>query len=328
VSILNGAFNNTVGPDEGSGDQAKRNIIAGNNGAGVLIDGPGTSFNTVASNFIGANASGMALPNSTGVQIQNGASDNTIGAASGSGSPIPNSVGAVPRAVGSAGEGGNVIANNTGNGISVAGTSSVGNLFSRNSIFNNGELGIDLVTVGQASNGVSLNDAPTSTGRGQRPQRRAELPRHLAGHLRERGRHGQISGTLRSRADRSYEIEIFNSSSPDPSTYGEGQSFLNSVAVTTDAQGTADFELLVAGPITSLSATAIDTSPATPRSSAPRARRSRPRFRSRSRPHSSPRTTARARRPELSRATLRLRARSPSRLRAATPQRPPSRPAW
>ena len=50
-----------------------------------------------------------------------------------------------------------------------------------------------------------------------------------------------VTGTLDSRPNTSFHIELFRTSSPDPSGHGEGQVYLGSVTVTTDAAGDATF---------------------------------------------------------------------------------------
>jgi hypothetical protein len=70
VSLDQGAHDNTVG----SG-----NVISGNN-TGVSIQNSGTRNNLVTGNNIGTNIDGdAAMPNNTGVDISNGAQDNTVG---------------------------------------------------------------------------------------------------------------------------------------------------------------------------------------------------------------------------------------------------------
>jgi CSLREA domain-containing protein len=77
VSISGGAQNNTIGGDTA----AERNVISGNIGDGVHIEGSGTTGNTVSGNYIGTNATGTAgLDNGfRGVYISGGAQNNTIG---------------------------------------------------------------------------------------------------------------------------------------------------------------------------------------------------------------------------------------------------------
>jgi hypothetical protein len=55
-----------------------------------------------------------------------------------------------------------------------------------------------------------------------------------------------ITGTLGSAADTTYMIEIFVNAVCNPTGYGEGEHFLASFAVTTDADGNAAFTLTVA----------------------------------------------------------------------------------
>lgn len=66
VWLHGGAGSNTIGPAGSSGG----NLISGNGGPGVLIDGSGTTYNTVRGNTIGTNRAGTAaLPNHDGVQV-------------------------------------------------------------------------------------------------------------------------------------------------------------------------------------------------------------------------------------------------------------------
>ena len=106
----------------GGSSPGERNIISGNNSAGVAMFGGGTNGNTVKGNFIGTDAAGTgALPNAIGVQI----------AQNPSGGPQNNSIG------GTATGEGNVIAYNTFYGVSVYGTDATGNSIRGNSIHSN-----------------------------------------------------------------------------------------------------------------------------------------------------------------------------------------------
>jgi hypothetical protein len=76
VYILDGAKSNKIGGTAAGW----RNLISGNNRAGVEMSGSGTSANTVAGNFIGTQKNGTAaLGNLTGVLIGGSATANTIG---------------------------------------------------------------------------------------------------------------------------------------------------------------------------------------------------------------------------------------------------------
>ena len=88
LALLGGVGGAGVYMDEGSADNlvggttpAARNIVAGFNDPAVYINGAGTSGNLVEGNFIGTNASGTAaIPNTgPGVELDSGASGNTIG---------------------------------------------------------------------------------------------------------------------------------------------------------------------------------------------------------------------------------------------------------
>ena len=50
-----------------------------------------------------------------------------------------------------------------------------------------------------------------------------------------------INGTLDSTPDTTFRIEFFGNSEQDASGFGEGETFLGSVDVTTDASGNASF---------------------------------------------------------------------------------------
>ncbi len=103
IYILNSA-NNNIGIN---------NIISGNNGDGVFIDGVGSTNNRVNGNFIGTDIAGnSSIGNGTnGVVIRN-ASNNIIG------SSVP------PFAVFPA----NIISGNTTNGVAITGGSASGNI--------------------------------------------------------------------------------------------------------------------------------------------------------------------------------------------------------
>ena len=76
-----GIFYNGVGHIIGGTNADGRNVISGNGGAGIWIDGTGVSNNILRGNFIGLNAAGTAgVSNAygTGVTVAGGASGNAI----------------------------------------------------------------------------------------------------------------------------------------------------------------------------------------------------------------------------------------------------------
>ena len=81
VKIDGGAARNLVGTNgDGVGDDAERNVIAGNQWDGVFIAGTGTNDNVVAGNNIGVDVSGInPLGNNYGVRIDQGSQSNIVG---------------------------------------------------------------------------------------------------------------------------------------------------------------------------------------------------------------------------------------------------------
>ena len=126
------------------------NVIADSGTAGIHLVTANSVGNVVQGNWIGTNSAGaVGLGNrSTGLTIQNGASGNLIG-------------GTAPGA-------GNVIAGNATDGVRVGDAVTINNSIRVNSIYANGELGIDL-----GNDGVTANDAADADAG---PNGRHELP--------------------------------------------------------------------------------------------------------------------------------------------------------
>jgi hypothetical protein len=125
VVISYGANNNTIGGTT----LAKRNVISGNGGRGIHINGPSTDDNQVLGNFIGVDITGsIPLSNSLGgIQIWDSARNNTIG---------PN----------------NIIANNGLEGIRIYGADTDFNIFTQNSIYAHTNYNISLPFTPDGSN--------------------------------------------------------------------------------------------------------------------------------------------------------------------------------
>jgi titin len=284
VEIDSGASDNVVGA---STPQA-RNIISGNGGNGVQIHDPATQFNVVEGNFIGTDATGtIALGNTFGgVNLANGASANTIGgtqAGSGnlvSGNPhngvnidggsgnlvqgnligtdasgtasLPNAFHGVSIGISASASDNrverNVIAHNGLDGVIVA--QGVNNAISRNSVFSNGGLGIDL-----GGDGVTLNDpGDADTG----PNNLQNFP-VLTSALVSPGRL-VVRGTIDTPSPQTVVLEFFANPVPvpggDPSGYGEGAVFLGTATPAPDGSFTAVLPSVASG--TLISATATD----------------------------------------------------------------------
>ena len=201
------------------------NVISGNQ-TGVQLAGSG---NTIQGNLIGLNALGTSpLPN-TAQGISVGFGNNIIG--------------------GTQNGAANKIALNGGPGITVFfGT---GNSIRGNSIFANGELGIDL---GQT--GVTPNDATDSDSG---PNNLQNFP--LLTSVQANGGNTTIQGTLKSTPNTTFQIDFYSNSAIDPSGNGEGALYFNSAPVNTNANGDATINVTFSTPLAAgrvITATATD----------------------------------------------------------------------
>jgi parallel beta-helix repeat protein len=80
--LLNNAANNTIGGDRaiGAGPLGQGNLISGNSYAGMQLQNPGTTNNTILGNFIGTDLTGTSADgNTNGGIVILGASQNVIG---------------------------------------------------------------------------------------------------------------------------------------------------------------------------------------------------------------------------------------------------------
>lgn len=255
------------------------NVIVGN-GGGISVH---SNHNTLTGNFIGVTADGVAQPNYSGIFIvgddnqiglpgdgnvisgntHNGLSfryshgntvrGNVIGGDAGGTTAIPNGrvgiyIADVEVVIGGLGSGegniiygngssgiylgntaldtliaGNVIAENGADGIVVASAAPETYTFTQNSIYNNGELGIE---TNRADDHI------------------AEL---------ERASRTSISGTVDCAG---CTVELFQAA-PDPTGYGEGQTYLGET--TTGADGTFTFEFSGLEVCDEITATVTDT---------------------------------------------------------------------
>jgi uncharacterized repeat protein (TIGR01451 family) len=209
ANTLDGVFvNSGSGTVIGGTTSAARNVISGNRN-GVQISSAGTN-NQIRGNFIGTSAGGTS-------GIGNSANGVLIGGSSG------NSVGSV----GSASS--NTIAFNGSAGVAV--TSGVSNLIQSNSIFSNGGLGIDLGPTGVTSNDLGDGDAGANNLQ--------NFP--VLDSANAAGTSTTIQGKLNSAANTSFRLEFFSNQAPNPSGFGEGQTFIGSINVTTSASGDVTF---------------------------------------------------------------------------------------
>lgn len=122
-----------------------------------------------------------------------------------------------------------------GTGIALAGTGT-GVAISSNSIFNNTGLGIDL-----GNDGVTPNHAGFKPG----PNNFQNHPVITSADISN----GNIiiKGTMNSLANSVYRMDFFSNTICNPSGFGDGQNFLGTKLVTTDATGDAAFADTVSG---------------------------------------------------------------------------------
>ena len=290
VNVLSGRKNMIVG-----------NVIGGfDAGVELVSNTPASSENTVQGNFIGTNAaSTAALPNGTGVTISTGdlqvTSDNLIGGTTAAArnvisgnslygvfivgtrntiqgnfigvgvdgsTPLPNGTGGIfsgPGFQSDTGNGnviggtipgaGNVIAYNgvadKAHAFGVKIYAGTGNAIIGNSIFGNYGLGINL--------GAGYAPIPNDPGDGDSGANNLQNFPVIAS-VTKSGGNTAIAGMLNSVADTTYRIEFFANES-------QGQTFLGSTDVTTDANGNASFNFIAPQIDVSQSVTATATDP-------------------------------------------------------------------
>jgi uncharacterized repeat protein (TIGR01451 family) len=230
-NLLNGVvISDATGTTIGGSVATATNIISGNGTEGVRINNTTATGNAVKGNRIGTRGDGTAaLPNAgDGVVVINSAANNTIG--------------------GVAGEG-NLIAFNSGVGVRV--DSGTGNAILTNAIYANQGLGIDLTPAGVTAN--DLGDGDNGANNLQNfPV--LQTANSVAGG-------SMVQGTLNSTASATFTIQFFANDVVDASGNGEGQLFIGSTSVTTNASGNASFNAPLTGSATTgqfISATATN----------------------------------------------------------------------
>ncbi|MBD3224619.1 MAG: T9SS type A sorting domain-containing protein [Caldithrix sp.] len=221
---------------EGSFNKVLDNVISGINWSeaglpkGVCITGE-SHDNTVQGNLIGTDATGSAaVPNRVGVAV------------------LPLIASEVPydNTIGGVGDGeSNIIAHSDLEGIFISELATTIKL-GGNSIYSNGQLGIDL-----NNDGVTMNDAGDTDSGANNLQ---NFP--VITSADDDGSNTTVTGTIDTQNPTSLSIELFSNDSTDASGYGEGQTYQGST--TPDANG--DFTALLPGGLGGkfISATATD----------------------------------------------------------------------
>lgn len=230
---------------------ASNGSVAANTGVGLFIDnslgdtiGP-TGTEAMGNTISGNGGGGIQLGTSGSPQFVQSATihGNYIGTQYGGGFVLPNqgngiTVFSTGNTIGGTAYGaGNTIANNTGSGVVVnAGTQ---NAIQGNSIFNNTGPGIQLL-----NNGNHDQPAPVLTG----------------SYLASQGRYGAnlaVSGTLTATPNTQYLLNFF--AMPTTAQAVQGDAYVGSLTVTTDADGVAIFASNAGGGSTEVSFRATAT---------------------------------------------------------------------
>ncbi|MCX6927648.1 MAG: carboxypeptidase regulatory-like domain-containing protein, partial [Verrucomicrobia bacterium] len=214
----------------GGTNAAALNLISANTLGGINLSGL-ASGNVIQGNVIGAD-----LTSTLGLGSQFGGVDNLGGF---------NIVGGTSPGAG------NVIAFNAAYGVRIQ--AGVGNQIRGNSIFSNHDLGIDLSPLGVTPN--DLGDGDTG------PNNLQNFPLITA--VFASGTNALIRGTLNSTPNGTFALDFYADTSGDASGFGEGERYLGSTNVTTDAAGNTAFGFTPAGGGTSVALTDVVTATAT-----------------------------------------------------------------
>ena len=216
------------GPDNQIGDVPQGlinflgNRIGGNGQSGIGLFHSSASNNQVVANFIGRlDSADPEFGNQMhGIVIADGASNNVIGGDYNEADPA--SLQDSSR---------NEINGNGGDGVRVE--SGVNNSIRFNSISNNDGLGINLSGGIETANSVTQNDRRDGDEGANNLQNFPVL--NLQG--------SEIFGWLDSTPLTQFVIDVYKVDSVDPSGHGEGKTWVESVEVTTDIRGFANFEV-------------------------------------------------------------------------------------
>ncbi|MCA9063345.1 MAG: DUF4347 domain-containing protein, partial [Planctomycetaceae bacterium] len=234
TAVSNGAFGlvvdlGAVGTQIGGVNAGEGNVISGNTGidgsarrGGIYLYGSNTK---IEGNIIGLDATASFA-------IANGeASGDVIAGIVVAGSGSGNVIG------GTSAGAGNIISGNLGSGIAEGSSSTSAFAALGNSIYGNDAIGIDL-----SFDGVTTNDADDSD---LGPNGLQNFP--VLTNASSFGGNSYLSGTLTTNASTDYRIELFSSPTGDPTGYGEGQTYLGFISVTTDSGGLVAFDVTLTG---------------------------------------------------------------------------------
>ena len=292
IYIDSSATNNTIGGLTAS----SRNVISGNDNAGIAVDHAGTTGNVIIGNYIGIGSDGTTARGNThdGVHF-NGAGSNTVGSTDSNGRNVISS-----NAINGVGVGdatsvtilgnyigtdatGTVARGNASNGISVTGTASgttIGGTAtgSGNLIANNSGDGVLVSSSSSAAAAILGNSIYFNTEQGIDLGADDGLTYNDIGDVdsgsnalinfpilktaTSSGGSTTITGKVVAAASTSYRVEFFSNSygAPESNGYGEARTYIGTVDVTTDASGNGVFTAVLSGITLETGATVTATS--------------------------------------------------------------------
>ena len=279
--VINSSSGNTIGtPDAG-------NVISGNGQNGIAVLGASSSANQIYANRIGVNAlSTSAVGNlQDGIRIE-GAASTVIGgvglARNTIGGNALNGIGIYSSTTGAAAPGTQIIGNaigfrsppNTvGNGLSGIHLGFATNTIiggdtqdATNLISQNGRNGVSVsparttrstATKASATTRSSASTSATTASRRMTQATAILGPNNLQNFPVLTGVVGGVTGTLNSTPGSGFLIEYYGNAACDVSQHGEGETFLGSALVLTDANGNATIPLfpVAAGQVVTATAT-------------------------------------------------------------------------
>ena len=236
AAINNVAQGNLVGTDA-TGSFAIPNLA---NGIYVRDSDKNTIGGSAAGagNLISGNVRGLVLFSSSCV-VQG----NRIGTSRDGFAPLPNTdmgvtVEGDANIIGgiSAGQGNQIAFNQTQGILVYSGTH---NAIRGNALYGNGKLGIDLFKVGDPASGVTPNDALDKDNGANGLQNYPVLTDSSAGP-------GQplIKYALDSTPKTKFVLDFYRSTNADPSGFGEGETYIGSLPLTTDSAGHAQVSII------------------------------------------------------------------------------------
>lgn len=226
---------------EGTDNVLRGNVIAANPATGVVLRGAATGNNRIEANSI--------LGNVFGVEIREGSFGNAIG--------------------GTAPEAQNIISGSVVDGVAISGAGTHQNTIENNDIAGNGQYGVSVFSSDNAItgnriaenglDGVLVGASEGSPFAVHVPIRfnaiggNGDLGIRLDGDgnnlqpapvlslARSDATTSEVVGTLSASPGTTFEVQFFASGAADPSGFGEGETYLGSLSVTTSAGGSALF---------------------------------------------------------------------------------------